>query len=49
MAITGSTKNKKLNLKQEKDLKKVRNSNVAWMNDRWIYKEIQPYIASSKC
>tara|TARA_R110000822_G_scaffold94468_1_gene216658 strand:- start:217 stop:840 length:624 start_codon:yes stop_codon:yes gene_type:complete len=47
MAITGSTKNKKLNLKQEKDLKKVRNSNVAWMNDRWIYNEIQPYIAQA--
>jgi|TARA_R110002060_G_C2120549_1_gene98681 PKHD-type hydroxylase len=44
IAVTGSTGKKKLNLKQEKDLKKVRNSNVAWMNDRWIYNEIQPYI-----
>jgi PKHD-type hydroxylase len=26
------------------DIKKVRNSNIVWMNDRWIYKEIQPYI-----
>jgi PKHD-type hydroxylase len=23
---------------------KKRSSNVVWMNDRWIYKEIQPYI-----
>ena len=25
------------------DLKK-RDSNIVWLNDRWIYKEIQPYI-----
>jgi len=31
--------------KQEiKNLKKKRNSNIVWMNDRWIYKEIQPYV-----
>ena len=35
---------KKLNQKQIKDLKKKRDSNIVWMNDRWIYKEIQPYI-----
>ncbi len=23
---------------------KKRNSNVVWLNDRWIYKEIQPYV-----
>ena len=27
-----------------KDLKKKRDSNVMWMNDPWIYKEIHPYI-----
>ena len=26
------------------DLKKKRDSNVVWLNDRWIYKEIQPFI-----
>ena len=30
--------------KQIKDLKKKRNSNIVWMSDRWIYKEIQPYV-----
>ena len=45
MAVTGGYgDSKKLNQKQIKDLKKKRNSNIAWMNDRWIYKEIQPYI-----
>jgi PKHD-type hydroxylase len=38
---------KKLNKKQIKNLKKKRDSNIVWMNDRWIYKEIQPYIHSA--
>ena len=44
MAVTGGYGNKKLNQKQIKDLKKKRNSNIVWMNDRWIYKEIHPYV-----
>ena len=44
MAVTGGFDHKKLDNKQIKDLKKKRDSNVVWMNDRWIYKEIQPYI-----
>jgi PKHD-type hydroxylase len=28
----------------KKTLQKVRKSNVAWLNDQWIYKEIQPFI-----
>jgi PKHD-type hydroxylase len=32
------------NLSNKKHIKKVRNSNVVWLNDQWIYKEIQPYI-----
>ena len=45
MAVTGGYGNgKKLNQKQIKDLKTKRDSNIVWMNDRWIYKEIQPYV-----
>ena len=45
MAITGGyEKDKKLNQKQLKNLKQKRDSNIVWMNDRWIYKEIQPYV-----
>ena len=44
MAVTGGLGNKKLNKKEIKDLKQKRDSNVVWMNDRWIYKEIQPYV-----
>ena len=41
MAVTGGLGNKKLN---KKEIKQKRDSNVVWMNDRWIYKEIQPYV-----
>jgi len=45
MAVTGGFGDvKKLNARQTKDLKKKRNSDIVWMNDRWIYKEIHPYI-----
>ena len=35
---------KKLNKKEIKDLKEVRDSNVVWLNDTWIYKEIHPLL-----
>ena len=45
MAVTGGFGHgKNLNKKQIKDLKTKRDSNIVWMNDRWIYKEIQPYV-----
>jgi PKHD-type hydroxylase len=49
LAITGDQekkilKNKKLSTKEIKDLKNKRDSNIVWLNDRWIYKEIQPFI-----
>ena len=49
LALTGGQtqkldKNEKLNDDDIKDLKKKRDSNIVWLNDRWIYKEIQPYI-----
>jgi len=48
MAMTGGFGDvTNLNNKQIKNLKKKRNSDIVWMNDRWIYKEIQPYIHSA--
>ncbi len=50
LAITGGlgvNRNLKNNpLKEEEivNLKKKRNSNIVWLNDTWIYKEIHPYI-----
>ena len=46
MAVTGGYGKdpKDLSKKEIKDLKRKRDSNIVWMNDRWIYKEIHPYI-----
>ena len=43
-ATTDEFKNKKLTKKRIKDLHKKRNSNVVWVNEPWIYKEIHPYV-----
>jgi PKHD-type hydroxylase len=47
IALTGGfhKKNpKKLNKEELKNLKQKRDSNISWLNDTWIYKEIHPYI-----
>jgi len=44
IAVTGGYQVEKLNKKQITNFKKKRNSDIVWMNDRWIYNEIQPYI-----
>jgi PKHD-type hydroxylase len=50
IAVTGNIGQKRdlktnpLSKKEITDLKKKRNSNIVWMNDRWIYDQIQPYI-----
>ncbi len=42
--IGNLSKKNSLTKKEIKDLKKTRDSNITWLNDRWIYREIQPYI-----
>jgi len=50
LAITGTQgkqrdlKNNPLNEDEIIDLKKKRNSNIVWLSDSWIYKEIHPFI-----
>jgi len=50
LALTGTfgrdrdLKKTPLTEKEIADLKKKRDSNISWFNDRWIYKEIQPYV-----
>jgi PKHD-type hydroxylase len=50
LALTGDfgrdrdLKKAPLTKKEVENLKKKRDSNIVWMNDRWIYKEIQPYV-----
>ena len=38
------TKRKKLSKKDLLDLRKKRDSNIVWLDERWIYNEVQPYI-----
>jgi hypothetical protein len=52
IGLIGNLKEKdNISKEQIKDLKKKRNSNIVWLDDFWIYKEIQPYInvANQKC
>jgi len=44
LARTGGTENKKLNKKEKKQLLKIRNSNVSWLDQEWIYREIRPFL-----
>ena len=44
MARTGGYGDRKLKKEEIKDLKKKRNSDLVWLNDTWIYKELHPYV-----
>jgi len=44
MARTGSYNNKKLTKDQIKNMQRKRKSDLVWLNDTWIYKELHPYI-----
>ena len=44
MARTGGYEDKKLNKDEVKDLYKKRRSDLVWLNDTWIYKELHPYV-----
>jgi PKHD-type hydroxylase len=43
-ALIGNLKKDTVTEKQIKDLKKKRDSEIVWLDDPWIYREIQPYI-----
>lgn len=44
IAKTGSFPKENFSKKELKNLQKKRNSNVVWLDDFWIYKEILPYV-----
>ena len=46
MAVTGgySRSNGQMSKKDFNNMQKKRKSDIVWMSDRWIYKEIHPYI-----
>ena len=48
LALTGGyNQNNIKNPKAIKDLKKKRDSNVVWLAENWIYKELHPYIRNA--
>jgi|TARA_R100000081_G_C4778085_1_gene149815 PKHD-type hydroxylase len=44
MAKTGNTNKDKLSKEEIRDIRRIRNSNIVWLDDPWIYREIHPYI-----
>ena len=48
IALTGDfDSNKKLTKKDVKNLQKKRKSDLVWLDEKWIYKEVQPYVHAS--
>jgi hypothetical protein len=48
MARTGGYGDKELTKDQVKDMKRKRNSDLVWLNDTWIYKELHPYVSTKQ-
>ncbi len=44
MARTGGYGNRELSKQEIKDMKRKRNSDLVWLSETWIYKELHPYI-----
>lgn len=44
LARTGGYDNENLSKKEIKDIKKIRNSDLVWLDDAWIYKELHPFV-----
>ena len=44
MARTGAFNDKNLSQDDIRDLKRKRDSNITWLDDPWIYKELHPFI-----
>jgi len=44
MARTGGYEDQQLNKDQVKNMQRKRKSDLVWLNDTWIYKELHPYV-----
>jgi len=44
IARTGGFNHKKLSKEDVKNIQRKRKSDLVWLNDRWIYKEIHPFV-----
>jgi PKHD-type hydroxylase len=46
-ARTGGYEKGELTQKNIKDIKRYRNSQLVWLNEPWIFKELQPYVQTA--
>ena len=46
-AVTGNLNRKKLTKENKKQILNIRNSNVVWLNEKWLYNILQPYITAA--
>jgi len=44
IAKIGGYNKEELNKNDIDNIKQIRNSDIVWLNDRWIYKELHPYV-----
>ena len=44
MARTGGYEKDKLNKEEVLNMQRKRKSDLVWLNDTWIYKELHPYV-----
>ena len=44
MARTGGFGDRELNKEEVKNLQRKRKSDLVWLNETWIYKELHPYV-----
>ena len=47
IARTGGYNKEKLTKEDVKNIQKKRKSDLVWLNDTWIYKELHPYVHSA--
>src|SRR6056300_488825 len=47
LRLIGSYDSKKVSKDDIRDIKRKRNSNIVWLNDNWIYREIHPYVSEA--
>jgi PKHD-type hydroxylase len=47
VGVTKPFENKKLSIKDKKFLKKIRHSDIVWLNEEWVYEAIVPLITAA--
>jgi len=46
-AVTGNINKKSLSKEKKQEILTTRNSNIVWLNEKWIYNILHPYIVTA--